>query len=129
VDKVAGHPGWEIGLFALYNQLVDAGGLLVIAANAAQRECNFALPDLVSRFSLLPTFYLNALDDSGRIKALQLRAGHRGLDLPEDTAKYLLSHSRRDMASLYALLDKLDTAALKAQRRLTIPFVKEVLKK
>ena len=31
------------------------------------------------------------------------------------------------MASLYALLDKLDTEAMKAQRRLTIPFVREVL--
>jgi hypothetical protein len=31
------------------------------------------------------------------------------------------------MASLYALLDKLDLEALRAQRRLTIPFVKDVL--
>jgi hypothetical protein len=31
------------------------------------------------------------------------------------------------MASLYEVLDKLDNEALRAQRRLTIPFVKEVL--
>jgi hypothetical protein len=31
------------------------------------------------------------------------------------------------MASLYRLLDKLDKAALRAQRRLTIPFVKQVM--
>jgi DnaA family protein len=34
---------------------------------------------------------------------------------------------KRDMASLYAMLDRLDTEALKAKRRLTVPFVKKVL--
>jgi DnaA family protein len=48
--------------------------------------------------------------------------------LPDDTAAFLLSRSRRDMSSLYGLLDKLDTEALIAKRRLTIPFVREVLK-
>ncbi len=38
-----------------------------------------------------------------------------------------MSRSRRDMRSLYELLDKLDLEALRAQRRLTIPFVKDVL--
>jgi hypothetical protein len=31
------------------------------------------------------------------------------------------------MASLYALLDRLDAEALRAQRRLTIPFVRSVV--
>jgi hypothetical protein len=31
------------------------------------------------------------------------------------------------MASLYELLDRLDIAALRAQRRLTIPFVRDSL--
>jgi DnaA family protein len=56
-----------------------------------------------------------------------LRARHRGLELPDDTAKFMLSRSRRDMASLYRLLDKLDTEALIAKRRLTVPFVRDVL--
>jgi len=60
---------------------------------------------------------------------LQLRAGHRGLDLPDETAQFLLNRSRRDMASLYKLLDTLDDEALRAQRRLTIPFVRDVINK
>jgi hypothetical protein len=31
------------------------------------------------------------------------------------------------MASLYAMLDKLDLEALRAKRRLTVPFVRDVL--
>ena len=79
--------------------------------------------------SQLPAFRLRPLEDVDRGRALQLRARHRGLDLPDDTARYLLTRSRRDMASLYHLLDRLDTEALRAQRRLTIPFVRTILER
>ena len=127
VDTVAGVAEWELALFSLYNELVDSGGILICSAAAAPRDCGFNLADLVSRFSRLPTFQLQTLDESARIEALQLRARHRGLDLPTESAAYLLNRSTRDMASLYALLDRLDAEAMIAQRRLTIPFVKEVL--
>lgn len=127
IDAVAGNEQWELALFDLYNQVTDSGGVIVVAASAAQRESGVRLPDLDSRFSRLPTFRVHELDDEGRIKALQLRAKHRGLDLPDDTAKFLLNRSRRDMASLYRMLDKLDGEALAAKRRLTVPFVRDVL--
>ncbi len=47
--------------------------------------------------------------------------------MPAETANFLLVRSKRDMSSLYRILDTLDQAAMKAQRRLTVPFVKEVL--
>jgi DnaA family protein len=56
-----------------------------------------------------------------------LRAAQRGLELPEDTARYLLRRFPRDMRSLGKLLDDIDTASLSAQRRLTVPFVREIL--
>jgi DnaA family protein len=59
--------------------------------------------------------------------ALQLRAEQRGLELPPETARYLLTRERRDMGSLRALLDRLDREALRAQRRLTVPFVRGLL--
>jgi DnaA family protein len=127
IDVVAGNPAWELGLFTLYNQVIEAGGQIVASATAAPRASSFELADLTSRLSALPTFQLQPLGEAETRQALQLRASQRGLDLPDDTAQFLLSRSRRDMASLYRLLDKLDDEALRAQRRLTIPFVKEVL--
>lgn len=127
LDSVAGDPDWEAALFDLCNQVLDAERCLVVSARMAPRECPVALPDLQSRLARLPAFQLHPLDDEARIRALQLRARHRGLELPDDTANFLLKRSRRDMASLYQLLDRLDAEALRAQRRLTIPFVKEVL--
>jgi DnaA family protein len=127
VDRVAGDAAWEIGLFSLFNSLSEAGGVLVCASSASARECEFDLADLQSRLSTLPSFHVQALAEEDRIDALRLRARHRGLELPVETATYLLTHSKRDMASLYHVLDRLDAEALKAQRRLTIPFVREVL--
>lgn len=127
IDRIAGNAEWEHALFGLFNRAQDSGGILIISATATARECGFELKDLESRFTRLPPFHIQPLADTDRVKALQLRAKQRGLDLPVETAKYLLTRQQRDMASLYALLDELDAEALKAQRRLTIPFVRTVL--
>lgn len=127
IGLVAGDSNWEVALFNLFNELQDAGGQLIVSARAAPRECGFNLADLSSRMTRLPVFQVRTLDEQQRVAALQLRARHRGLELPNETAAYMLKRSRRDMASLYELLDKLDLEALRAQRRLTIPFVRDVL--
>ncbi|MDA0679218.1 MAG: DnaA regulatory inactivator Hda [Proteobacteria bacterium] len=127
VDAVSGDSDWELALFSLYNSLIESGGVLICSAASAPRDCGFGLADLTSRFSRLPTFNLHSLEESQRIEALQLRARHRGLEMPTETAGFLLNRSPRDMASLYAMLDKLDAEAMIAKRKLTIPFVKEVL--
>ncbi len=46
--------------------------------------------------------------------------------MTEEVANYLLTRFPRDMHSLFALLDRLDTATLAAQRRLTIPFLRDL---
>ncbi len=127
IDAVAGDPLWEMALFTLFNQLIDNGGLLLVTSSAAPRESALRLADLRSRMSLLPVFQVQPLTEEDRLLALQLRARHRGLDLPADTASYLMSRTRRDMSSLYELLDRLDAEALRTQRRLTIPFVRNVI--
>jgi len=52
----------------------------------------------------------------------------RGLELPDETWHWLRRRFPRDMRTLYQLLDTLDEAALAAQRRLTVPFIREVLR-
>lgn len=128
MHRVAGNDAWENALFGLCNQILDAGGRLIVAATTAPKSAGFGLPDLVSRLSQLPVFQVQSLGETERGTALQLRARHRGLELPDDTARFLLKHSRRDMTSLYKLLDRLDAEALRAKRRLTIPFVRAVMK-
>lgn len=125
---VVGKADWEQSLFRLCNDMTEFRRHLIVSAECTPRESGVRLADLASRLSRLPAFHLNALDELDRVRALQLRARHRGIDLPDDTAGYMIRHSRRDMASLYGLLDRLDIESLKAQRRLTVPFVRGILK-
>lgn len=127
IQEVVGQTEWEAALFSLCNEVVDAGTQLLVAASTSPRECAIELADLQSRLAKLPVFQIRSLDEPQRVIALQLRSRHRGLELPDDTARYLLTRSRRDMASLYEVLDRLDKEALRAKRRLTIPFVRTVL--
>lgn len=127
VDAVAGDAAWERQLFALYNAAVSSGQPLVVAARAPAAELAIALPDLRSRLGAMPHYALRALDDAQQRAALALRAAARGIELPEETLQYLQNHFARDMARLTALLDRLDRASLEAQRRVTLPFIRQVL--
>ena len=128
VDRVAGDAAWERGLFILYEGVRQRGGRIVMAAGKAPLHCNFSLPDLASRFASGATFRLKGLSDEERVGAMQLRARWRGLELSEEVARYVIARVERGTGSLFSLLDRLDEEALVAQRRLTVPFVRDVLK-
>jgi len=128
IDQVAGERGWEQAVFALLRELEDAGGRLVVAAQAPPALLAWALADLGSRCAAGAIFQLRLLDEEEQHAALELRARLRGLELPLETWHWLQRRFPRDMPTLYQLLDTLDGAALAAQRRLTIPFIREVLR-
>ena len=127
VDATAGNADWERALFDLFNRLRDSGSTLLVAAVKRPDQSGFDLPDLVSRLGWGVTYVLKPLDEADVIKAMTYRAAARGLELPDDTAQFLLRRFPRDLPSMFALLDMLDVASLVEQRRLTIPFVKSVL--
>ena len=125
--SVIGQPAWERALFGAYRDCEERGASLLMAARAVPPQLPFALPDLASRCAAGQRLSLRALDEREQCAALRLRAQQRGFELPDETALYLQRRLPRDMSSLFAVLDELDTAALAAQRRLTVPFIREVL--
>jgi len=127
IESVAGELGWEQGLFTLYRESQERGAALVGAATEPPARLPFALPDLASRFAAATLLPLRPLGEAEQREALRLRAHARGLDLPEETALYLQRRFPRDLPTLYQLLDTIDNAALQAQRRLTVPFIRAVL--
>jgi DnaA family protein len=127
IDTVIGQGDWERGIFALLRELEDCGGSLIAAAQAPPALLDWVLPDLGSRCAAGAVLQLRMLDEAEQSQALKLRARVRGFELPDETLQWLQRRFPRDMASLYELLDTLDEAALVAQRRLTIPFIREVL--
>lgn len=127
IDEICGNRSWEQAIFHLFNRLRDSGHRLLIAAHATPLALPLLLPDLQSRIAGSVVYHLHGLDDTGKAKALQMRAKGRGMDMSEEVSRYILSRAPRDTSELFALLNTLDSASLQHQRKLTIPFVKEVL--
>ena len=75
------------------------------------------------------TYRLAPLDDDDRAAALRLHAAARGLTLDAAAADFLLKRVAREMSVLTAWLARLDRASLTAQRRLTIPFIRELMER
>jgi DnaA family protein len=128
LDRVIGQLEWERALFALLREIQEREGRLLVAAKAPPALQSWKLPDLGSRFTAAAIFQLRELDEREQQQALQLRARLRGVELPDETSRWLQRRFPRDMRTMYELLDTLDEAALVAQRRLTVPFIRSVLK-
>ena len=129
VDAVAGDLAWEEALFRLFNEAAELRTRLIFAARAAPRALDWILDDWRSRAAACVVYQLHDLDDAGRVRALGLRAAQRGLQLPAETSEYLLRRMPRDLRSLFEVLDRLDEASLIAQRRLTVPFIRDALER
>lgn len=127
VQAVAGDQSAERALFDLYNRGRAAGARMLFAANAAPIDLGIRLPDLVSRLAMCTQFALRPLDEAGRRAMLRLLAGRLGLRLDDDVLDWWFARQSRDPGSLVALLQKIDRASLAAQRRITIPFLRELL--
>ena len=128
LEQIVGQIDWERALFGIVREAEDSGARIVVAAASPPSLLAWALPDLGSRLAASVVFQLRALDESEQQEALQLRARLRGFELPEDTSRWLQRRFPRDMRALYGILDTLDAAALVAQRKLTVPFIRSVLR-
>lgn len=127
INCIAGHPQWEEALFHLYNRITQQQTTLLITASTPPLRLGLRLADLSSRLTSGLVMQLHELVDEDKIITLQARAQKRGFELPLSVGHYLVTHYARSMHDLYTIFEYLDNASLVAQRKLTIPFVKEVL--
>ncbi|QDW66213.1 DnaA regulatory inactivator Hda [Luteimonas granuli] len=127
LEAIAGQREDEVALFDFHNRARAAGGRLLYAAAAAPAALPAGLPDLRSRLAQCARIALQPLDDAGRAEVLRLRARRRGLQFDEAAIAWLLRRAGRDLAGLTTQLDALDRASLAAQRRVTVPFLREII--
>ncbi len=127
IDQVAGMLDWEEALFHAYHRLQQAGKKMIVGAHHSAKSLPFKLADWQSRLVGSTSIELNPLSDDEKRQALQLRAKQRGFELPEEVLDFLMRRTERSLSTLLNLLNQLDTMSLVKQRKITIPFVKEVL--
>lgn len=127
LERIAGHREDEVALFDAHNRARAAGTTVLYAARGNPDELGLVLPDLRSRLQQCTRIVLAPLDDAGRREVLRQRAQRRGMVLDEAALDWLLKRVDRDLAGLTSMLDRLDRASLAAKRRLTVPFLRQVL--
>ncbi len=127
VQAIADDHAAEVALFDLHNRVRDGGGALLYAADATPLQLALALPDLRSRLAQCTQFALAVPDEAARRVILRERAATRGLEIDDAVMDYLFRRVGRDLGTLTGLLDRLDLASLAAQRRITVPFLRQAL--
>ncbi|MFY2762993.1 DnaA regulatory inactivator Hda [Arenimonas sp. MALMAid1274] len=127
LEHIAGQATDEESLFHFHNRARAGQAVVMYAARANPASLGLGLPDLATRLGQCTRVVLAPLDETGRRDVLRQRAARRGLVLDDAVMDYLMRRTDRDLASLGALLDRLDKASLAAQRRITIPFLRNHL--
>jgi len=125
-DCDALNPEAQIAAFGLFNQIREAGAVLIATAQHPPAQLSLR-EDLRTRLGWGLIYQLHGLSDEEKIAALTLSADARGLQLSTGVIPYLLTHFRRDMQSLSAMLNALDRYSLETKRAITVPLLRELL--
>jgi len=126
LDCIAGNRAWEEKLFQLCNFARDYDRTVIMTAQRPPTSMGLVLRDLVTRLMSGLTYQVMPLNDAQKVSALQERARHRGFELNENAARYLLERYRRETGHLFDILDILDRASLEQKRVITIPFLRSL---
>jgi DnaA family protein len=125
VEKLDGTS--QIALFNAINEARESGRAVLAAGNAPPPQLPLR-EDLKSRLAWGLVYQVKPLTDAERAVFLRGEAERRGMQLPDEVVAYLLTHMRRDLRSLTAILDRLDQASLELKRPITLPLLREALK-
>ena len=117
----------QITLFNAINEARQSGGRVLAAGNAPPPQLPLR-EDLKSRLAWGLVYHVKPLTDDERATYLRAEAGRRGMRVPEEVINYLLTHVRRDLPTLVAILDELDRTSLEKQHPITLPLLKAALK-
>lgn len=118
----------QAALFAAFNRIrQNRHGALLLSAGTAPAGLRIR-EDLRTRMGYCLVYSLHPLDDEEKIAALTEAARRRQLNISPDLFRWLLRHWRRDTDSLLHLLDALDDYAVREQRTVTLPLLKQLLR-
>ena len=119
----------ERALLHLHNLLAEEGGHLLLTGRTAPAEWGVALPDLASRLGAAMSVAVGAPDDALIGAVLVKHFADRQLSVEPAVVTFLLARMERSFAAVRSLVAALDTAALAAKRKITVPLARDVLRR
>ena len=120
----------QIALFNRINRIRESPGThacTLLAAGSAPPAQLCLRDDLKSRLAWGLVYQVHTLSDEEKATCVREEATRRGLRIADDAVAYLLTHVRRDLPTLIAILAHLDEYSLSRQRPLTLPLMREAL--
>lgn len=127
IENCSGNSLWELALFNFYNLLRENDHQLILAAHCPPNLLPICLADLKTRMAWGLTLKLQDLTDTQRIAALTCKANDLGFEISPQVGDFLNKHYARNLPALWKLLPRLEQATLAAKRKLTVPFLKQIL--
>ena len=128
IESISKQNQWEQTLFHIFNRVREKGNRLVITSRHPPTGTPIQLPDLANRLTWGLPLQLRPINDNDKLAAVTLRAKNLGIEINPKVGSFLMNHYSRDLPSLWQLLEELDKATLIAQRKLTVPFLRDYLK-
>ena len=117
----------QIALFNRINRARESGGCVLAAGPCPPAQLGLR-EDLRSRLGWGLVYQVKPLSDAEKALTLRGEAERRGLRIADEVIWYLLNHVRRDLPSLFAILDELDRRSLERKRPINLPLVRESLR-
>lgn len=129
VDQVVGDVAWELALKNLIMRAKVLGHQVVMSGSSEMSRWPIVSTELVSALMSVMPIALKALTRKQDIvMALQRHALKLGFELPIEVGNYLVKQFSNDLQELLSVLKLLEQASFIEKRRMTLPFVKHVLK-
>jgi DnaA family protein len=127
LDVLCGIQKWEEKFYQIINSSKNEGSKLIftLSENPSYLDCRLA--DFQSRLSWGLLLQLQLTGDTDIGDVIKLRAGLLGIELSKEVIAYLLVHYSRQLSTQIEILRVLDRASLSAQKKITIPLIKQTL--
>jgi DnaA family protein len=127
IDHIAGNKEWEQAFFNFFNLHRDRNKQLILSSSCPPKYLGIELSDLKTRMSWGLTLKIKELSDEQQLNALIYKANSLGFEIPTQVGRYIMNHYASDLPSTWSLLKKIELATLSAKRKISIPFLKQIM--
>lgn len=128
VEEIIGNSKWELALANLLTKSSVQGHTVILSGQTSINDWQIATQELAKALvNVLPVVISPLEEKEEIIAALQRHSSKQGFELPLEVGNFLIKNFSSDLQELLAVLKMLEQATLVEKRRLTLPFVKQVL--
>jgi DnaA family protein len=113
-------------LFTRINEAREGRGAVLAAGDAPPAALGLR-EDLRTRLAWGLVYQLQPLTDAEKEAFLREEAGRRGLRMPDEVVRYVLTHLPRDLVSLHKAIERIDRHSLARHRQVTLALAREAL--